>query len=120
MLIILLAIFATNFYRGHGEDDARALTFTSLVVTNLALIVANRSWSRSFAQLLRAPNPALWAIIGGALAILPTVLYVPFLRNLFHFSTLHIDDLALCLGAGCAAAAWFELLKYFYRKRGAV
>jgi len=120
MLIILLGIFTVSFYRGHGEDDTRALTFTSLVVTNLALIIANRSWSRSFGQLLRAPNPALWVIIGGALAILPTVLYVPFLRNLFHFSTLHADDLALCLGAACAAAAWFELLKFLYRRHSPI
>ena len=117
MLVVLLGVFAFNFYRGHGEEDARGLTFTTLVVTNLALIIANRSWSRTFVELLRAPNRALWIIVAGALAILAGILYIPFLRSLFRFSTPHLDDIALCLFAAAAAAAWFELLKWIYRKR---
>ncbi|MEQ1945659.1 MAG: cation-translocating P-type ATPase [Bryobacteraceae bacterium] len=119
ILLILLGVFALNFYRGHGEEDARALTFTSLVVTNLVLIIANRSWSRSFGELLRTPNRALWIIVVGALVVLTGVLYIPFLRDLFHFSTPHLDDIALCLGAGAMAAVWFELLKFVYGKRSA-
>ena len=52
-----------------------------------------------------------------ALALfLGLALYVPFLCNLFHFSTLHPDDLALCLAAGLLSVMWFEGLKVFRKK----
>jgi hypothetical protein len=45
------------------------------------------------------------------------VLYVPFLRGQFHFSTLHPMDLAFCLASGTARVLWLETLKVF-RLRG--
>jgi Ca2+-transporting ATPase len=115
VLVILLAIFASALRRGQGEADARTLTFAALVFANVALIVANRSWSRTIFAILRTPNPAMWWVAGGALAFLALVLYVPFLKVLFHFSTLHPGDIALCAGAGALSLAWFEALKMWQR-----
>jgi Ca2+-transporting ATPase len=117
VLIILLAIFGVALYRGQGEQDARTLTFTALVTANVALIVTNRSWSQTFLAILRAPNPAMWWVVGSALVFLALVLYIPFLKALFHFSTLHPNDVALCVGAGAVSIAWFETLKAFQRRR---
>jgi Ca2+-transporting ATPase len=117
VLLVALGVFVVARHRGLGEGEVRALTFTTLVVGNLGLIVSNRSWSRSVIASLRLPNSALWWVLGGALFFLALVLYVPFLRNLFHFGTLHADDLALCLGSGIACVLWFELVKYFNRSR---
>jgi Ca2+-transporting ATPase len=55
----------------------------------------------------------MWWVVGTAFTVLPLVLYVPMLRGLFHFSTLHASDVALCLGAGVLSLAWFETLKVF-------
>ena len=115
VLVILLAIFASALRRGQGEADARALTFAALVFANVALIVANRSWSKTVVAILRTPNPAMWWVAGGSLVFLALVLYVPFLRVLFHFSTLHPGDIALCVGAGAVSLGWFESLKVFGR-----
>ena len=117
VLLIVAAIFAVALYLGHEEADARALTFTTLVIANLALILTNRSWSRNIGSILRTPNPAMWWVMGGTLVFLGLVLYVPFLRTLFHFSILHADDLVLCLAAGVFSVAWFEGLKWFQRRR---
>jgi Ca2+-transporting ATPase len=117
VLVILLAIFAMALRRGLGEADARALTFAALVFANVALIVANRSWSKTIFAILRTPNPAMWWVAGGSLVFLALVLYVPFLRVLFHFSTLHPGDVALCVGAGAVSLGWFESLKVFGRLR---
>jgi len=116
MLFILLVIFAVAFGRGQGEDDARALTFTALIGSNLALIVANRSWSVG-GTLHSRNNPAMWWVGGAAVVMLAAVLYLPYLRNLFHFSYLHPNDLALCAGAIALSFAWFESLKWFFRKK---
>ncbi|WKE66900.1 cation-translocating P-type ATPase [Gallaecimonas kandeliae] len=111
VLLILLAVFATAFYWGQGEADARALAFTTLIVANLATIVANRSWSKPLHQTLGQPNAALWWVLGGTLLFLALVLYVPALRTLFSFSLLHPLDLLLSLVAGGLGLLWFELLK---------
>ena len=74
MLLIVLAVFAIAFARGQGEDEARALTFTTLIVANLALILTNRSWTRTILTTLRTPNRALWWVLGGATLFLTLVL----------------------------------------------
>jgi Ca2+-transporting ATPase len=111
VLGILLVVFSIALFRGQGEADARTLTFTTLIVANLALIFTNRSWSRSIRSTLRSANSALRWVFGGALVFLGLVLYIPFLRTLFHFSFLHPTDLLICLGAGGVSILWFEWLK---------
>jgi Ca2+-transporting ATPase len=115
VLGIVLAVFLVTRYLGHSENNARALMFAALVVANLALILTNRSWSRTVAATLREPNTALWWVVGGAVVFLGLVLSVPVLQNLFHFAPLHGLDLALCLLAGAASILWFELLKLIRR-----
>jgi P-type Ca2+ transporter type 2C len=119
VLLIVLAVFLVALYGWHNELDAKAVCFTTLVVANLGLIFANRSWSRTIVGTLRTPNPALWWVFGGTLLFLGLVLYVPFLRDLFHFSTLHPDDLALCLASGLVSILWFEGLKLVRRQQKA-
>ncbi|MEO8052330.1 MAG: cation-translocating P-type ATPase [Acidobacteriota bacterium] len=116
VLAILLAIFAVAYSRGQGESDARTLTFTALVLMNLVMIATSRSRSLSIWKSLRRPNPAMWWVTASALVLLALVLYVPWLRSLFNFSTLHPGDIALCLGAGLASGVWFETVKRLTQK----
>lgn len=111
VFLIAVAVFVIAHLRGEPETNTRALTFTTFVIANLALILANRSWTRVIVATLRSPNPALWWVIGGALGILALVLYVPFARDLFRFSKLHGADLVLCFVAGVFSVMWFEALK---------
>lgn len=117
VLAIVLAVYLVALHRGKGEEDARTLTFTSLIIANLGLILTNRSWSRTALATLRKPNTALWWVIGGAMSFMGLVLYVPSLRGLFHFSTLHPMDLVFCLAAGTAGILWFEILKVYRLRR---
>ena len=121
VLLIILAVFGISLHTGHGGKEARALTFTTLIVANLCLILVNRSWSRTILGTLRSPNKALWFVIAGTTLFMGLVLYVPFLRNLFRFNFLHPVDLFLCLSAGIVSILWFEGLKLinrFKRKNG--
>jgi P-type Ca2+ transporter type 2C len=120
ILAIVLAIFMISLYRRQGELDARALTFTTLILANLGLILSESSTSRLSLKILRSPNAALWWVIGGGLLFLVLVLYVPFLRQLFSFSLLHPIDLAICLGGGAISLVWFELLKLLDRPQGVI
>ncbi len=117
VLIILLLVYGIALYLGQGGLEARALTFTTLVIANLSLIFTNRSWSRTILVTLRSRNAALWWVVGGALVSLGLVLYVPFLRRLFHFATLRPIDLAIGVAAGVTSILWFEGLKMLSRQR---
>jgi len=111
VLAAVIAVFAVALYRGEPATNARALTFSTLVIANLMLILANRSWTRVIISTLRAPNPALWWVVGGAFLVLALSIYVPLLRSLFRFSVLHLTDIGICLAAGGASLLWFEAWK---------
>jgi P-type Ca2+ transporter type 2C len=113
VLAIVFGVFYFAMVNNRGEDDARALSFTTLIVANLALILTNRSWSRTVIQTLRTPNAALWWVLSGAISFLALVLCVPFLRGVFKFAELTPADLLLCFAAGMLSIGWFEALKLF-------
>jgi len=117
VLIIVLAVFAVSLYRGQGESEARAMTYTTLVIANLSLILANRSWSRTILETMSTPNPALWWVVGGAIVFLALVIYVPFITGLFSFAHLHFIDIVICFIAGIASVLWFEGLKVINRHK---
>lgn len=96
---------------GHSNEAARALTFTTLVVAFIVIILVNRSWTKSALAMLRVPNSALRWVIFGAIILLSVVLAVPFAQRLFHFAPLHPLDFALSLSAGLVCVLWFELVK---------
>jgi P-type Ca2+ transporter type 2C len=116
VLLVVLAVFTIAMRRGQGEVDARALTYTTMVIANLGLILTNLSWSHSIIETLRKPNAALWWVLGSITTAMGLVLYVPLLRTLFRFSFLHPWDLLLCLGAGIVSVLWFEIFKIIRRK----
>ncbi|MDP1929185.1 MAG: cation-translocating P-type ATPase [Thiobacillus sp.] len=112
LFLAVAAVYALALQRGQGADEARALTFTTLVIGNLWLILINRSWSSTLLASLRTPNPALWRVVGGTLGFLAFVLYVPGLRELFGFTYLHATDVLLAFAAGATGIVWFELFKW--------
>jgi Ca2+-transporting ATPase len=118
ILVIILAIYATSLYLGEGELNARALTFTALILANLGLILSASSTSPLSFKILRTSNAALWWVMGGGLFFMAIVLYFPFLRNLFSFSFLHPIDFAICLLGGGISLVWFEQLKLLNRPQG--
>jgi Ca2+-transporting ATPase len=117
VLAVCLGVFL--FARGdHSPEAARALTFATLVVAFVMVILVNRSWSRSALAMLRVRNAALrWVVLGTAV-FLAVVLFVPVAQRMLRFAPLHGTDLALSAGAGLVCVLWFELVKLAWRHRG--
>jgi Ca2+-transporting ATPase len=116
VLLVVLGVFAAAMYRGETETGVRALTFTTLVFANLALILTNRSWTRTILDMWRSRNPAVWWVVLGAAACLGVVLYVPSIQTFFRFSRPRASDITLSLTAGVFSIAWFEVLKVLGRR----
>ena len=109
-LIACLAVYLLA-RSSQGDDAARALTFTTLVVSFMVIILANRSWTLSIFASLRNPNTALWWVLGGTSTCLALVLSWPVTQRLFHFAPLQGGDLLLACTAGIASILWFEVFK---------
>ena len=116
ILAVCLGVFLLA-RRDHSDDAARALTFVTLVVAFVVVILVNRSWLRSAVAMFRVPNPAVRWVLLGAVTLLGVAVLVPFARRLFHFAPLHLTDLLLSLGAGLLCVLWFEVVKRVRRTR---
>ena len=111
ILAVVATIYTIMLTRGYGETVARMVAFVSMVIGNLGLIFANRSWKNSILKTLRIPNKALWWVTGGALVFLTLVLNIPFLRNLFKFAPLNGWETALIAFSGLASVLIAESVK---------
>ncbi|MHB8172931.1 MAG: cation-translocating P-type ATPase [Nitrospirota bacterium] len=111
VLLVVFGIFYFTIANHRSEDEARTLSFTTLIIANLALILINRSRSRTVFSTLRTPNAALWWVLAGAAVFLALALCLPFMRGLFKFSEIHPVDLLICFAAGILSISWFEALK---------
>jgi Ca2+-transporting ATPase len=103
----------------HGlpEGDARALTFVSLVLIDLALVLVNRSFSASPLNGAGKGNHALWWVSGVTLTMLTAILTWLPARTLFHLGPLHADDLGVVAAIVVSVVTLLELLKRFWRGR---
>ncbi|AFM16269.1 cation transport ATPase [Mycolicibacterium chubuense NBB4] len=94
------------------DSVARSVTFTALVVGNLALILVNRSWRLPVWQTIRQRrNSTLKWILGGATLLLIAMLTLPALRAAFGFGALTWGECGAAVAAGVVAVAWFEIYK---------
>jgi Ca2+-transporting ATPase len=111
----LAALFAVALRSGLPEADARALTFVSLVLIDLGLVLVNRSFGVSLRSLVGHRNRSLAWIVGITLLVLTAACALPLGRTLFHFGPLHADDILVVAAVVVAVVAVLETLKRFWR-----
>jgi P-type Ca2+ transporter type 2C len=116
VFVLVAIVYLLALRNGLSPDEVRALSFFSLVLAIVSLILVNRSFSSSLITALRRPNPALRWILLAMGAIMAASLLVPWLNELFRFGPLHRDDLALTFGVGLAVLVMLEPVKPLWRK----
>jgi P-type Ca2+ transporter type 2C len=115
-LMAIVLVFGFSFYHGYGEAQVRTLTFATLVVTMLGLILVNRSHSQNFWRALRLRNRAVWWVVGGALSFLTGVISIPQARQIFRFAQLQWTDWTLPIGAAGLTVLCLEIVKVLRRQ----
>jgi Ca2+-transporting ATPase len=111
ILIISLLVYFIGLKMGYTEKSIRTLTFVTLIVSNIAVILSNRSWTSNFFEILLTPNKAVKWIIGGAIIFLILILNIPFLLDLFQFEKIGYLEILVCTAAGLSSITWFEIYK---------
>lgn len=117
ILLVIFAIFIISMKLGRSENEIRSLIFSSLIFSNLMLITTNLSWKENIFQILSQKNIALAIVLVGAIIGLFSVIYIPFLAELFRLAPLSVADLALVVLGTTIALIWFEMLKLIQSSR---
>ncbi len=112
VLAATLGVFLWAVLSDRPDNVVRSVTFATLVIGNLALILVNRSWRlpiwRTFQE---RRNRALKWILGATASLLVVVLTVPGLRRAFNFGPITPRDWIVAVAAGFIGVAWFEVYK---------
>jgi P-type Ca2+ transporter type 2C len=115
---VLLAVLGAYVWSATwlSEPAARAFTFTTLVMGNLALIFSNRSSRASLWASLRVPNRALWLVAGVTTALLALAIYQPWVSGLFLFAPLQARDALSAAALGLLSVLWVEAIQFARRR----
>ena len=113
---ILATVFAVYFFglrMNYSEQEVRALAFTTLIASNIAVILSNRSWTRNIFKIIATPNKTVKWVVGGAAFFLVLILNVPFLLDMFQFTAISFTEAIVCVALGFSSIIWFELYKVY-------
>lgn len=114
VLAATVAVYLWSVFGDYSDEMVRSITFITLVVGNMALILVNRSWRLPVWSTFRQRrNPALRWILAGAGVLLVAILTVPGLRHAFNFGPIPPTGWLIAVGAGLLGVAWFEIYKIF-------
>src|ERR1035437_10057387 len=117
ILLATLAVYFLARYWGYDAKEMRAMSFTPLIVSNIAVILTNRSWTDNIFKIIATPNKAVLWVVGGAVFFLTLVLNVPFFLELFQFQRLTFINILICSLSGISTILWFELYKMIKANR---
>jgi P-type Ca2+ transporter type 2C len=108
VLVAVILVFVW-FYMRIDEDHGRTLSFCTLVIANIMLIIINLSSNHSILHTFSSKNKTLWFVIIGAMSSLIIIICIPLLRGLFHFSTISPLEFALAAVVGIVSVSWFKV-----------
>lgn len=108
---LVAAIFIVALRLDMPVNEVRALSFFSLIMTIIGLIFVNRSFSASIVVALRKHNTALRWVLVGVIAMLSLTMLWPLASSLFRFGPLHLNDLAVTVGAGVVLLIILDMFK---------
>ena len=121
-LSVFVAVFLVFYFsidQGADEERIRSLTFTTLVISNVLLILINRSRSLTLWEtLIQRRNVALPWIIGGAILLLMILMNIRAIREAFGLQQLAISDYLTLLFISLISLLWYDIFKLIRRRTG--
>jgi len=110
LAVLGVLIWATG--SSMSDNEVRSITFATLVLGNLALILVNRSWSLSIWQSLnQRKNDTVKWLLGGAGLMLILMISIAPIAGAFNLAPLNLANWSVAIGAAILGVVWFEIYK---------
>lgn len=117
VFVSIAALYTLGLWWQYDEKTLRSMVFTALMIANLSLILTNRHLKKTILEtLFKNHNPTVKWLIGGVLALIMLILYMPFISRLFKVAPLSMSDFLIAVLIGMLSIAWFEVFKTFKKK----
>ena len=105
------AVYFVALSTGHATDESRALSFATLVASNVSTLFVSRSGSQPFLRSLQTPNRLVWGVVALAAGLLGGALYLPSTSSIFQFAGPAPVELAIAVVLGALAVVWVGPVK---------
>ena len=112
-----LLIYQIAVGQNLDESTTRTMIFTTLLSANIMLTLVNRSFNESFITSMKNKNRMVTLIIAITIVLSFLMLYVSPITQFFEFKRLHFNQLVLAAGMGISCVIWYELVKWFKRRK---
>ena len=114
---IVVGLYFWLLNMGHSHEMATTLSFGSLVLGNISLIVVSRSKNDHLFTILQKSNPSQKWILGIGAISFGLLITIPFLRDRFQFTAPTPEGALVILASGLIGIMWYELVKLGYRRK---
>lgn len=112
-VLILYYYFMRN---GTALEQTRNIVFTTLILSNVLLTFANRSFTKTIRYTSRYKNSLAPFILIISALFLIAIHFIPSVRVLFQLATITSGQFWLCFAVAFASVMWFELYKLKVKK----
>lgn len=119
LLGMVIAVYFISVQEGHSEGEVRAITFSSLIIGNIFLILTNLSKTRSFIAVITEKNIAVIIILFTAILMLILITTIPSLQHLFSFEFPGYKHFIPSVIGAASILVILETIKYFIAKQNA-
>lgn len=114
---IVIGLYFWLLNIGSSHATATTLSFGSLVLGNISLIIVSRSKNDHFFKILQKTNPSQkWILSIGVISFVFLVA-IPLLRDRFQFTVPTLQGVLTILISGAIGITWYELVKLGYRRK---
>lgn len=113
IIIALCTLFLYFYfmYKGSNIEAVRTVVFTTLILSNMFLTFANRSFSQTIIHTIRYKNNLAPFVIIISAVFIAGLYYLPPVKELFGLGSISVNAFLLCLAVSFAAVMWFEVYK---------
>jgi P-type Ca2+ transporter type 2C len=113
IIIAAGAMFLYYYFMNSGTSvqQTRNIVFTTLILSNIFLTFANRSFTKTFFYTIRYKNSLAPLIIIISACFLAAMHFIPGVRGLFQLAGISAGQFGLCAGVAFASVMWFEVYK---------
>ncbi|MCZ8167890.1 MAG: cation-translocating P-type ATPase [Flavobacterium sp.] len=111
-ICLVTQVWATHL----GNDKWQTMVFTVLCISQMGHAMAIRSDLKSLFQLGVFGNKQLVSAVLLTFTLQMTVIYVPFLQDIFHTKPLTVFELLICIGLSSIVFWAVEIEKWFKRR----